>query len=296
MDYILTTQDLTKMYGKVYAVKDINLHIKPGEIYGLIGRNGAGKTTIMRVISGLSSATSGSYELHGENKNGVGVLIEAPGIYPNKSAKENIRLKCIAMGCNDEAYIDDLLLTVGLENTGNKKAGSFSLGMRQRLGIALALVGDPKVIVLDEPINGLDPQGIVEVRKTLEKLKEEKGITIMISSHILDELSKLADTFGIIHEGRLIDEFNMQDLQERCGEYVMVSTDNNEKALELISGMGYKDVNIDEGMIKISDGIEDTIAINKKLVSNNIGVKEIFIKSTSLEDYYLSMTGGNHNG
>ena len=296
MDYILTTNDLTKMYGKVYAAKDINLHIKAGEIYGLIGRNGAGKTTIMRVISGLSSATSGSYELHGENKNGVGVLIEAPGIYPNKSAKENIRLKCIALGCNNEAYIDDLLATVGLENTGKKKAGSFSLGMRQRLGIALALVGDPKMIVLDEPINGLDPQGIVEVRKTLERLKEEKGITIMISSHILDELSKLADTFGIIHEGKLIDEFNMQELQGRCGEHVIVRTDNNDKAAELIARMGYKDVTVEDGVIKISDNVEDTIAINKNLVTNNIGVKEIFIKSTSLEDYYLSMTGGNHNG
>lgn len=296
MDYILTTQDLTKMYGKVYACKDINLHIKSGEIYGLIGRNGAGKTTIMRVISGLSSATSGSYELHGENKNGVGVLIEAPGIYPNKSARENIRLKCIALGCNDDKYIDDLLLTVGLENTGKKKAGSFSLGMRQRLGIAMALVGDPKMIVLDEPINGLDPQGIVEVRKTLEKLKEEKGITIMISSHILDELSKLADTFGIIHEGKLIDEFNMEELQDRCGEYVFISTDNNEKTMELVTKMGYQNVVIEDGYVKISDVVENTVAITKNLVTNNIGVKEIFIKSTSLEDYYLSMTGGNHNG
>lgn len=296
MNYILTTQNLTKTYGKKDAAKDINIHVREGEIYGLIGRNGAGKTTVMRVISGLSKATSGSYELHGENKFGVGVLIESPGIYPNMSAEENIRLKCIAMGCNKKSYIDSLLKTVGLENTGKKNAGSFSLGMRQRLGIALALVGDPKMIVLDEPINGLDPQGIVEVRQTLEKLKEEKGITIMISSHILDELGKLADSYGIIHEGRLIDEFTIDELNDRCGQYVKIKTDNDSKAAELIKESGY-DVSIDnEGYIRVDDAIHDTIALNKKLVESGIGVSELTIKNISLEDYYLSVTGGNHNG
>lgn len=296
MNYILTTQNLTKTYGKKDAAKDINIHVREGEIYGLIGRNGAGKTTVMRVISGLSKATSGSYELHGENKFGVGVLIESPGIYPNMSAEENIRLKCIAMGCNKKSYIDSLLKTVGLENTGKKNAGSFSLGMRQRLGIALALVGDPKMIVLDEPINGLDPQGIVEIRQTLEKLKEEKGITIMISSHILDELGKLADSYGIIHEGRLIDEFTIDELNDRCGQYVKIKTDNDSKAAELIKESGY-DVSIDnEGYIRVEDAIHDTIALNKKLVESGIGVSELTIKNISLEDYYLSVTGGNHNG
>lgn len=296
MGYILTTNNLTKTYGKKDAAKDINIHVREGEIYGLIGRNGAGKTTVMRVISGLSKATSGSYELHGNNKFGVGVLIESPGIYPNRTAEENIRLKCIAMGCNKQSYIDMLLKTVGLENTGKKNAGSFSLGMRQRLGIALALVGDPKMIVLDEPINGLDPQGIVEVRQTLEKLKEEKGITIMISSHILDELGKLADSYGIIHEGKLIDEFTTEDLNERCGQYVKVKADNNERAVSLIKKMGYQTSIDSENAIRIENAIHDTIAINKQLVSNGIGVTELYIKNISLEDYYLSVTGGNHNG
>ncbi len=296
MNYILTTQNLTKTYGKKDAAKDINIHVREGEIYGLIGRNGAGKTTVMRVISGLSKATSGSYKLYGENKFGVGVLIESPGIYPNMSAGENIRLKCIAMGCNKKSYIDNLLKTVGLENTGKKNAGSFSLGMRQRLGIALALVGDPKMIVLDEPINGLDPQGIVEVRQTLEKLKEEKGITIMISSHILDELGKLADSYGIIHEGRLIDEFTIEELNDRCGQYVKVKTDNDSVAMDLIKESGH-DVSIDsEGYIRVENAIHDTIALNKKLVNSGIGVSELTIKNISLEDYYLSVTGGKHNG
>lgn len=297
MEYILTTENLTKTYGKKDAAKDINIHVREGEIYGLIGRNGAGKTTVMRMISGLSHPTSGSYTLHGENKIGVGVLIESPGIYTNMSAKENLKLKCIALGCDDKEYIENLLRIVGLENTGDKTAGSFSLGMRQRLGIALALVGEPKMIVLDEPINGLDPQGIVEVRETLERLKEEKGITIMISSHILDELGKLADSYGIIHEGKLLDEFSRDTLDERCGQYVTVKTDNNNAAVELIKQLGYDGVSIDsEGFIRVEGATENSAEINKALVEKGVGVSEIYVKKISLEDYYLSITGGSHNG
>ena len=298
----MTTTNLTKTYGKKDAAKDVSIHVREGEIYGLIGRNGAGKTTVMRMISGLSKPTSGSYQLNGENKFGVGVLIESPGIYPNMSAAENLRLKCIAMGCYSKKYVDDLLLTVGLENAGKKKAGSFSLGMRQRLGIALALVGDPKMIVLDEPINGLDPQGIVEVRHTLEKLKEEKNITIMISSHILDELSKLADSYGIIHEGKLLDEFTTEELSSRCGQFVIIKTTDNHKAVALINKMDELTngeviaSTDDDGNVRVVNVLDKTIEINKALMENNIGVKEIFIQRTSLEDYYLSVTGGDHNG
>ena len=302
MSYILTTTNLTKTYDKKNAAKDVNIHVREGEIYGLIGRNGAGKTTVMRMISGLSKPTAGTYTLNGENKFGVGVLIESPGIYPNMSATENLRLKCIGMGCYSKRYVEELLLTVGLENAGKKNAGSFSLGMRQRLGIALALAGDPRMIVLDEPINGLDPQGIVEVRHTLEKLKEEKNITIMISSHILDELSKLADSYGIIHEGRLIDEFTTEELSSRCGQYIVIKTTDNKKAAALINqtnefSQGRAIASIDDdGCVRVTDALEKTIEINKALMQNNIGVKEIFINRTSLEDYYLKVTGGDHNG
>ncbi len=297
MGYILTTTNLTKIYGKKTAVQDISIHVREGEIYGLIGRNGAVKTTVMRMISGLSKPTSGTYEMNGENKFGVGVLIESPGIYPNMSATENIRLKCIAMGFNSKAYINGLLHTVGLENTGNKNAGSFSLGMRQRLGIALALVGDPKMIVLDEPINGLDPQGIAEVRQTLEKLKADKGITIMISSHILDELGKLADSYGIIHEGKLLDEFTTDDLAHRCGRYVTVKTNDNNRAVAEIKRLGFSDAAIEkDGTVRINEGLDDTAKINKALIKAGIDVNEIFVNNISLEDYYFSVTGGNHNG
>ena len=297
MNYILTTENLTKTYGTKDAAKDINIHVPEGSIYGLIGRNGAGKTTVMRMISGLSKPTSGTYQMYGENKFGVGVLIESPGIYPNMSATENIRLKCIAMGCYSKSYVDKLLNIVGLENTGTKYAGSFSLGMRQRLGIALALVGNPKMIVLDEPINGLDPQGIVEVRQTLERLRADKGITIMISSHILDELGKLADCYGIIHEGKLLDEFTIDELAERCGQYVTIKTDSNEKALTIIQREGFPRAFINnEGNLHVDDAIHNSADLNKALVNSGIAVREIFIKNISLEDYYLSVTGGNHNG
>lgn len=297
MNYILTTENLTKTYGTKDAAKDINIHVPEGSIYGLIGRNGAGKTTVMRMISGLSKPTSGTYQMYGENKFGVGVLIESPGIYPNMSATENIRLKCIAMGCYSKSYVDKLLNIVGLENTGTKYAGSFSLGMRQRLGIALALVGNPKMIVLDEPINGLDPQGIVEVRLTLERLRADKGITIMISSHILDELGKLADCYGIIHEGKLLDEFTIDELSERCGQYVTIKTDSNEKALTIIQREGFPRAFINnEGNLHVDDAIHNSADLNKALVNSGIAVREIFIKNISLEDYYLSVTGGNHNG
>ena len=297
MKYILTTENLTKTYGQKDAAKDINIHIREGSIYGLIGRNGAGKTTVMRMISGLSKPTSGTYQMYGEHKFGVGVLIESPGIYPNMSAQENLRLKCIGMGCYTKEYVQQLLETVGLENTGKKNAGSFSLGMRQRLGIALALVGDPKMIVLDEPINGLDPQGIVEVRHTLEKLCKEMGITIMISSHILDELGKLADRYGIIHEGKLLDEFSVDELHERCGQYVRIQTNNNEAAMNLLSKNGFGNVGLDNDMkIRVSEHLSESARMARLIVEAGLDLDELYVNNVSLEDYYLSVTGGNHNG
>ena len=305
MEYILETKGLTKVYGNKEAAKDVDLHIREGQIYGLIGRNGAGKTTIMRMISGLAKPTRGSYSLFGKTgmamqkmlKN-VGVLIENPGLYPRLSAYENLKIKCIAMGIKPKGYVENLLKLVGLENVDRKKnAGSFSLGMRQRLGIALALVGDPKMIVLDEPINGLDPQGIAEVRETLTKLRDEKGITIMISSHILDELSKVADSYGIIHEGILLDEFSAEELHKRSGKYVVIRTDNNEAAIQVLASMDIHDAAIEtDGTIRVNGGMDQTSNMVKAIVNAGIGLDEIYLRTISLEDYYLSMTGGAHNG
>ncbi len=295
MAYILTTDNLTKTYGDKVAAGNINIHIREGEIYGLIGRNGAGKTTIMRMISGLSTPTSGTYTYHDGKRYGVGVLIESPGIYANRSAFDNLKIKCIAMNCFKKEYVNELLEIVGLSDTGKKNAGSFSLGMRQRLGIALALVGNPKMIVLDEPINGLDPQGIAEVRETLERLRDEKGITIMISSHILDELGKLADSYGIINNGELIDEFTNDELVQRCGKYVTINTDDNKRAADVIASMGIQNVRLAGNVIRIEDCLDRTAEINKTLVSSGLAVSEIHINNISLEDYYLSLTGGKRN-
>ena len=295
MAYILTTDKLTKKYGDKVAAGNINIHVREGEIYGLIGRNGAGKTTIMRMISGLSRPTEGSYKIHGESGRGIGVLIESPGLYPNRSAFDNLKIKCIAMNCYSKQYVEELLRLVGLSDTGKKNAGSFSLGMRQRLGIALALTGDPKLIILDEPINGLDPQGIAEIRETLARLRDEKGITIMISSHILDELGKLADSYGIINNGELIDEFTNEDLEKRCGRYVTVNTDDNQRALELIASMGIRDAEPSGDKLRINECLDRTAEINKKLVENGLSVYELHTTNISLEDYYLSLTGGKRN-
>ena len=305
MDYIMETNGLTKMYGSKAAAKDINIHIREGEVYGLIGRNGAGKTTIMRMLSGLSNPTSGTFTMFGKTGNEakklmhqVGVLIEHPGLYPRLSAKENLKIKSIALGIKDAAkQIDEIIELVGLENTGKKPCGSFSLGMRQRLGIALAVLGQPKLIILDEPINGLDPQGIVEVRKMLETLRDEKKITIMISSHILEELEKLADSYGIIHEGLIIDEFSTEEFTKKCGQFVTIKTGNNEKTVELLKKSGFKDVSIDnDHHIRVGEALKDTAKMAKLIVNANIDLNEIIITNTSLEDYYLSVTGGKHNG
>ncbi len=304
MEYILETHELTKIYGQKEAAKDVSLHIREGQIYGLIGRNGAGKTTIMRMISGLSTPTRGSYSLFGKSgaemqkelKN-VGVLIESPGLYPKFSAAENLKIKCLAMGINPKGYVEDLLKRVGLQDTGKKPSGSFSLGMRQRLGIGLALVGDPKIIVLDEPINGLDPQGIAEMRETLTKLRDEKGITLMISSHILDELAKVADAYGIIHEGTLLDEFSADELHRRSEQCVMIRTADNGAALKVLTEHGIRKAAAEaDGLIRVNEQLEETEKMAKAIVDAGIGLQEIYLHSVSLEDYYLGVTGGTRNG
>ena len=222
-EYLLSTKGLSKCFGHHKAVDHANLHIRKGAIYGFIGRNGAGKTTCLKMISGLAEPTEGEIEIFGYKGNDlkqmrsrIGCLIEAPGLYENMTAYENIKTKCLFCGIHQKGYIEDILEIIGLSHTGKKKAKHFSLGMKQRLGIGLALVGEPDLLVLDEPINGLDPQGIAEVRDTLSRLQQERNLTILISSHILEELSKLATDYGIIHNGTLLQELTREELMRRC--------------------------------------------------------------------------------
>lgn len=222
--YLLSTEDLTKQYGNHKVVRRINMHIKKGAIYGFIGRNGAGKTTFLKMICGLSTPTAGSINAFGQTgrelcnvRSRIGCLIESPGLYGNMTAFENLAMKCRLLGIKDiSKESQSLLKIVGLEDTGRKKVRQFSLGMKQRLGIALALVNSPELLILDEPINGLDPQGIAEIREVLLHLNRELGITILISSHILGELSKIATDYGIIDHGLLLEEFPSSALDSRC--------------------------------------------------------------------------------
>ena len=300
MEYILTTDKLTKAYKQHKAANEISLHIRRGEVYGLIGRNGAGKTTILKMICGLSTPTSGSFTFNGKTgaeltsvKGKIGALIETPGLFLKLTAFQNLKLKCIARGKNDNAYVQSLLDQVGLGNVGKKLVQNFSLGMKQRLGIALALVGDPEFIVLDEPINGLDPQGIAEMREIIHGLSKDRGMTVIVSSHILDELAKVADSFGIINEGRLIDEFTSEELERRCESYASLRVDNNEEAAAILKAHGIEKYEVTEsGAFRITSEIEDTSVIVAELVGRGVRVYEMAQRQGTLEDYYLNRTGG----
>lgn len=298
MDYILQTNELTKTYGSKIAADKVSLHIRKGEVYGLIGRNGAGKTTILKMICGLSHPTSGTFTFLGkENKNlgkemkKIGSLIETPGLFLKMTAYENVKLKCLSLGKNDKEYVNSLLELVGLKEVANKQAQGFSLGMKQRLGIALALVGEPEFIVLDEPINGLDPQGIAEMRTIIHKLSKEKGITIIVSSHILEELVKVADSFGIINSGKLIDEFTSDELSDRCAQYIYLRVSNINKTTSVLKKMGISNYEVGEKEIKIMQEVKDSSELNSALVNADIKVYELAYKQITLEEYYLSRTG-----
>lgn len=295
METVLKTNKLTKKYGNKKAVNEVSMTIKRGDIYGFIGKNGAGKTTFMRNILSLTKPTSGCVELFGGKKIEevgikIGSLIEAPGLYKNSTAYENMVRFSILYGA-DKSKIKDILKLVGLDKTGKKKAKDFSLGMRQRLGIAIALLNDPEFLVLDEPINGLDPKGIKEIRDVILKLNKERGITFLISSHLLDELSRVVTRYGIINEGVLLEEVTSEELIDKCKNKIFIRTNNNDKAVKLIK-KEYSDINIEvDDDINIYSDTSLSSSINTLLVNNKIEVKEIFVNVDSLEDYFIRRIG-----
>ncbi|CDE16230.1 MAG TPA: bacitracin ABC transporter ATP-binding protein [Firmicutes bacterium] len=296
MEYIIETEGLTKRYGKRLCVNNISIHIAKGDIYGFIGRNGAGKTTAMRLILGLARPTSGKIKLFNSDdlnaqRKKIGSLIEAPGLYKRCSALENMKRFSILYG-GDDKEIEELLSFVGLNGVGNKKVGQFSLGMKQRLGIAIALLGNPEVLILDEPVNGLDPAGIKEVRDLLLKLNKEKNVTIMISSHLLDELAKITTKYGIINNGVLVEEIDAQKLMERCKNNIVISCDRLQEAKELLeSELKLTNISIVNDKLHIVDEIESTDEINTLLVKNDFKVHEITINKNSFEDYFIERLG-----
>ena len=294
MEYIVETNNLVKIYGLHKVVDNVSIHVGRGEIYGLIGKNGAGKTTLMRLILGLAEKTSGNIYLYGKNeneapRNKIGALVESPALYKNETAFENMKRVAILTPTSDEK-LKALLSVVKLDDTGKKKVKDFSLGMKQRLGIAMALVGDPDLLVLDEPINGLDPAGIKEMRDLILTLNE-KGVTFIISSHLLDELGKIATTYGIINHGR-IEEISAEELKQKCKKHIRIVVDDTKKAKQIIESMDKNyDVEIVHNEIIIDNEIEDSSKINAKLVTSGINVLEVDVVSMGLEDYFIARLG-----
>ncbi|MCR5306909.1 MAG: ATP-binding cassette domain-containing protein [Oscillospiraceae bacterium] len=292
-EYILRTRELSKRYGKHTVVDKISVNIRKGSIYGLVGRNGAGKTTFMKMICNLANATSGSFELVGIGPDQIGNLIETPGFYDKMSAADNLRAKARLYGRDDPAQIQEILRLVGLSNVKKKPAGKFSLGMLQRLGIGLALIGKPQLLVLDEPINGLDPTGVAEIREILHRLNREQGITILISSHILGELSKLATDYGFIEKGSLLREITGEQLLSDCTESVRLSVNDRDAASALLGGIGITGITcMESGDLQLMGCTDRTAEITELLVQNGIKVYEIAKQGIDLEQYYLNMIGG----
>ena len=300
MEELLWTYGLTKQFGKHRAVDHVDLHVNRGAIYGFIGRNGAGKTTFLRMVCGLAAPTEGEIEIFGargrelqEIRSRIGCLIEGPGLYGNMTAKENMEIKCRFCGIKRPGYIEELLDMVGLSDVGKKKTKKFSLGMKQRLGIAMALIGEPDLLVLDEPINGLDPQGIAEVRDIILRLNRERNMTILISSHILEELSKISTDYGIIHHGCLLQELTREELMEKCSDRIEITLDQAKAAVPVLDGLGIKNYRVvDRDHIHIFERLDESGQINMELTKAGITVTEIAKTSEELESYFLNLTGG----
>lgn len=290
---------LTKMYKDKAAVKQLNMSVREGEIYGFIGKNGAGKSTTMKMLCGLAGPTSGEIRLFGKPvsdpviRRRMGVLIETPGLYPHMTARQNAVLKARCMGLADERSVDEALTLSGLSDAGTKKVKCFSMGMKQRLGVALALLGNPDLLILDEPINGLDPEGIRELRQLVLRL-HETGKTILISSHILGELSKISTTYGIIKDGEMIEQIASQALEEKCLDYFQIQVDDVSRALVLIQETFPKvrtEVS-DSRMVRVY-GLEEGAGLIQLLVEKQIQVYASGFHRMDLEDYFLSrMEGG----
>lgn len=297
METVLRTVGLTKRFGRASAVDHVSMTVNKGDIYGFIGKNGAGKTTFMRVVLGLSAPTEGTVELFGglspeEAGKKIGALIEAPGIFPHCTAKENMKRFAILKD-EDESKIDGLLDFVGLGDVGNKKAGKFSLGMKQRLGIAIAMLGDPELLILDEPVNGLDPTGMKEIRDLILRLNREKGITVLISSHLLDELSKIVTRYGIINNGVLVDEIDASEMKAKTGHRLIIVVDDVEKAVSLLEKeVGRDSIGINGHAIGLSSGLDRTAELNALLVKNGVAVSSLSVKTDGLEKYFIEKVGG----
>ncbi len=303
IEYVVSTSELSKVYNKVYAVDHVNMHIKKGSIYGFVGENGSGKTTIIRLLMGLALPTTGTYDLFNENvkskkiyaiRNKISAIVEAPSLVPSMTAKENLRYACMYYGIKeDEELIAESLKSVGLGDTGKKTVKNFSLGMRQRLGIALLLLNKPELMLLDEPMNGLDPSGVAELRELIIDLNKQ-GITFLISSHILSELEKVATHYGFISHGKLLKEISSEELLEECQKGIEIKHHDLDLVEKALQEIGLKQVKRNPNHIRITDDITP-LELLQKLHNKGIEISDIRTSDVNVEEYYLHLIGGNQN-
>ena len=300
MEYVLTTSALSKHYKHFKALNGLTMHVPKGAIYGFVGKNGAGKTTLIRLVCGLQKPTSGGFMLYGVNhtenkiydvRRRIGAVVETPSIYLNMTAEENLREQYYVLGLPSMDGIPELLELVGISGTGKKKAKNFSLGMRQRLGIAVALCGDPDFLVLDEPVNGLDPQGIVEMRELILRLNKERGITVLISSHILDELSRLATHYGFINNGRLVKEISAEELEKACRKCLCMEV-TDVKALSQVAERMKLEYQVLSGAVAEIYGKVRITELVTMLAKEGCEVLSVHERNESLQSYYISLIGG----
>lgn len=300
MEYVLTTEALSKTYGSFDALKELTMRVPKGAIYGLVGRNGAGKTTLIRLICGLQEPTAGSYTLygvpHGDSRidrarHRMGAVVETPSLYYDMTAEDNLRHQALMLGLPSYEGVRDILRLVGLEHAGRKKARNFSLGMKQRLGIALALMGNPDLIVLDEPINGLDPQGIIEIRELILKLNRDRGITVLISSHILGELARLATHYGFIDRGCMLREISAEELEQSCRKCVKVAVSDTGILARVLDGMNleYTVESDTEAMIYGSFKLSE---LTCRLLDEGGDLIDANRQDETLESYFINLIGG----
>jgi ABC-2 type transport system ATP-binding protein len=302
MEYIIRTRSVTKTFQEKEAVSDVSMAVKKGEIYGFLGPNGAGKTTLMKMLAGLVKPSKGSIEIFGEymthSSYGIlkrmGSIIEYPIFYDKLTAWENLELHCAYMGFTDKGAIERVLDMVNLSGTGQKPVKEFSLGMKQRLGIARAIMTNPEFLILDEPINGLDPVGICEMRDLFKKLSSEYGFTLLISSHILAEIEQIADTIGVISNGRLIKEVSMEQIRRQNSEYVELVVDDCSKVTRILNEqLGLSNMEATSGSrVKVYENGVPQGLISKTLILNGVAIEEIYKKNSSLEDYFLTLING----
>lgn len=305
MENIISVRNLNKRYGKKTVLDNLNMNLKKGDIYGLVGKNGAGKTTLIRMILSLANIDSGEIELFGkidekekllEHKK-IGNIIETPAFYSFFTAKQNLEYYRIQRGIAGGKSIDEVLEMVGLDDVGNKKFKKFSLGMKQRLGLALALLGEPELLILDEPTNGMDPMGIREVREVLIRLNKLSGVTILVSSHILGELSQLANCYGFLKDGKIVEEISEEELNEKCRHHLLIKVDDCKKAsviLEQVLSNNSYEV-LPDGFIKVYRELDKPQIINRALVEGGVDVYSLERVGVNLEDYFINLIGGENN-